>query len=132
MAASFGPYFRAGLVCSLAGAKSLTITADQIKKARALLAWSQDDMAIASGVDTLTIVNLESGKQFPSPSTLEAICSTLETAGAEFSVGNAGSVKLRNPAARFRLERAQARTSAVGTAGGERYFDNLLSEYAIT
>lgn len=109
----------------------MTISADQIKEARILLAWSQDDIAIACGIDTLTIVNLESGKQFPSASTLEANRATLEAAGAEFSVGDARSVKLRNLAARFRLERARARSSTVGTAAGERYFDYLLSEFAI-
>jgi transcriptional regulator with XRE-family HTH domain len=109
----------------------LSISAEQIKKARILLAWSQDDVAIACGIDTLTVVNLESGKQFPSASTLEAISATLQAAGAEFSIGDARSVKLRNPAARFRLERARARSSAVGTAAGERYFDYLLSEFAI-
>jgi transcriptional regulator with XRE-family HTH domain len=129
--ASLSGWFRAIPRIIFEGTGPLTVTASQIKKARALLAWSQDDIGIACGVDTLTIVNLESGKQSAAPATLEAICATLEAAGAEFSDVDAQAVKLRKPQNRFRLERTQAKDSKVGTAAGERYFDYLLSEFAI-
>jgi hypothetical protein len=40
----------------------MTITVAQLKAARQLLDWSQDDVASASGLETITIVNFEHGK----------------------------------------------------------------------
>jgi transcriptional regulator with XRE-family HTH domain len=108
----------------------MNITAGQIKQARALLSWSQDDIAIACGIDTPTIVNFEYGRQSPNPPTLEAIFTTLEAAGVEFVIGDAEGVTLRKAATRFRRERTKPKHSAVRTAEGEDYFDHLLSEYA--
>jgi transcriptional regulator with XRE-family HTH domain len=108
----------------------MIITAGQMKQARALLAWSQDDIAIACGVDTSTIVNFEFGKQFPEPQTVENIRAALETLGVEFAADQAQAVSLRKSAGRSRAERAQPKTSAPRTVEGERYFDLLLSEFA--
>jgi transcriptional regulator with XRE-family HTH domain len=112
------------------GAESMNITAGQMKQARALLAWSQDDMAIACGIDTSTIVNFEFGKQFPEPQTLEAIRATLEAAGVEFATDEAQAMRLRKGAIRPRAEWTKPRPSAPRTVEGEGYLDWLLSEFA--
>jgi transcriptional regulator with XRE-family HTH domain len=112
------------------GAESMNITAGQMKQARALLAWSQDDIAIACGIDTPTIVNFEFGRQFPQPETLEDIRATLEAVGVEFATDEAQAVRLRKSAIRSRAERTKPKPSAPRTVEGERYFDLLLSEFA--
>jgi transcriptional regulator with XRE-family HTH domain len=108
----------------------MNITAGQMKQARALLAWSQDDIAIACGIDTSTIVNFEFGRQSPKPQTLDDIRATLEAAGVEFATDEAQAVRLRKSVIRFRAERAKPRPSAPPATEGELYFDFLLSEFA--
>jgi transcriptional regulator with XRE-family HTH domain len=105
----------------------MEISVGQIKQARALLAWSQDDIAIACGLDTATIVNFELGKQFLKRQIFEDIRATLEAAGVEFAVEGAPAVTLRKAAKRFRPTPTK---SNVGTVEGERYFDYLLSEFS--
>ena len=61
----------------------MTITAAQLKAARQLLGWSQDDVAAASGLETPTIVHFKHGKQSPSRAALTDIRVTLEAAGVE-------------------------------------------------
>ena len=108
----------------------MNITAGQMKQARALLAWSQDDIAIASGIDTPTIVNFEFGKQSPQPQTLEDIRATLEAAGVEFATDEAQAVRLRKGAIRPRAEWMTPRPSAPRTVEGEGYLDWLLREFS--
>jgi transcriptional regulator with XRE-family HTH domain len=108
----------------------VNITSSQMKQARALLAWSQDDIAIACGIDTSTVVNFEFGKQFPEPQTLEDIRATLEAVGVEFATDEGQAVRLRKSAIRSHAERAKPRTSAPRTVEGEGYLDWLLSEFA--
>jgi transcriptional regulator with XRE-family HTH domain len=108
----------------------MNITAGQMKQARSLLAWSQDDIAIACGIDTSTIVNFEFGKQFPQPQTLEDIRATLEAAGVEFAADDAQSVRLRKGAIRSRAEWTKPKSSTPRTVEGEGYLDWLLSEFA--
>jgi transcriptional regulator with XRE-family HTH domain len=105
----------------------MEISVGQIKQARALLAWSQDDIAIACGLDTATLVNFELGKQFPKRQIFEDIRATLKAAGVEFGVEGAPAVTLRKAAKRFRPTPTK---SNVGTVEGERYFDYLLSEFS--
>jgi DNA-binding XRE family transcriptional regulator len=77
--------------------RRLTITAAQLKAARRLLGWSQDDVAGASGLDTSTIVNFERGKSSLDRAALADIQKTLEAAGVEFvEIAGAAGVKLRN------------------------------------
>jgi transcriptional regulator with XRE-family HTH domain len=74
----------------------MTITPVQLKAARRLLGWSQDDVAGASGLDTSTIVNFERGKSSPDRAALADIQKTLEPAGVEFvEMAGAAGVKLR-------------------------------------
>jgi transcriptional regulator with XRE-family HTH domain len=73
------------------------ITTRQVKAARALLDWSQADLAKASGVSLPTIARLEAddGPLGGLAATGDAIKITLERAGAVFILDNGGGVKLR-------------------------------------
>lgn len=65
------------------------ITSDQIRAARALLRWSSQDLADASGIGVATIKRMEimSGVPAGNVRTLVALQSALEKAGVEF-IGN--------------------------------------------
>lgn len=69
----------------------------QVKAARALLAWSQHDLAAASGVSYPTIARLEKddGPLGGRASTVEAIRTALERAGVEFIAENGGGAGVR-------------------------------------
>ena len=56
---------------------------------RALLDWSQQDLADRSKVGNATIRNFEAGRSEPRHAILEALQRTLEAEGVEF-IGNAG------------------------------------------
>jgi predicted transcriptional regulator len=71
-------------------------TAAQVRAARALLDWSQADLAAKAGVSTTAINGVERGKADPRVSTVTALRRALEAAGVEF-LGDEG-VKLREPA----------------------------------
>lgn len=61
------------------------ISASQIKAARAILGWLQDDLAKASGLAVTTIRSLETGHL--SPRSLKEVHRALENAGIEFLEG---------------------------------------------
>lgn len=65
--------------------KRNAINARQIKAARALLDWSQEDLASASGLSIATIRKIESGALSPRDKTMGAIVSALEEANIEFT-----------------------------------------------
>lgn len=69
----------------------------QVKAARALLAWSQHDLAKHSGVSYPTIARLEKedGQLGGRTTTVSAIRSALETAGVEFIPENGGGAGVR-------------------------------------
>jgi predicted transcriptional regulator len=73
------------------------ISVRQIKAARALLGWSQEDMARHSAVSYPTIARLESsdGDLGGRKDTAEKITAALEAAGVIFIAENGGGVKLR-------------------------------------
>jgi transcriptional regulator with XRE-family HTH domain len=74
----------------------MTISAAQLKAARQVLGWSQDDVANASGVSTETVVYFEFGKRRVSAVDLSDIKRALEAAGIEFvGIAGAASAKLR-------------------------------------
>ena len=72
-----------------------------MKAARALVAWSQGDLAAASGVSEPTIARLESddGPIGGRADTSKKLVTALEKAGVEFIVENGGGpgVRLRKP-----------------------------------
>jgi predicted transcriptional regulator len=67
------------------------ITVRQMKAARALLAWSQRDLAEASGVSEPTIARLESenGEVGGRPETGQKLVAALEKAGVEIGSNRA-------------------------------------------
>jgi predicted transcriptional regulator len=77
----------------------LKISIRQIKAARALLGWSQDNLAAHSGVSKPTIGRLEAiDSDDPvggRPETGEALVAALEKAGIEFVHENGGGVGVR-------------------------------------
>lgn len=86
----------------------------QVKAARALLAWSQHDLARSSGVSYPTIARLEKedGNLGGRPTTIAAIRAALEQAGVEFIAENGGGAgvrlrKVSTPSFRAFLERSE-------------------------
>ena len=76
----------------------------QVKAARALLGWSQSDLARQSGISEPTIARLESaeGKLGGRGETVRRIRAALEAAGVEFTNGDQPGVRLGKTAtARF-------------------------------
>lgn len=77
------------------------VSVRQIKAARSMLAWSQGDLAKASGVSEPTIARLESqdGELGGRSDTSAKIIAALESAGVEFIAENGGGagVRLKNP-----------------------------------
>jgi transcriptional regulator with XRE-family HTH domain len=66
-----------------------TLTARQVRAGRALLAWSQQDLAKAANVGQSTVADFERGSRTPVPNNAEAIRSALEEAGVRFESGGA-------------------------------------------
>ena len=60
------------------------ITAGQIRAARALIGWTQTDLAKASGVSEISIKNIERGATDPRSSTLAALQQAFDKAGVMF------------------------------------------------
>jgi predicted transcriptional regulator len=76
---------------------SLLITSELIRASRALLRWSQGDLARVSGISVPTIKRLEGvpGILAAHSSTVTALRRALESGGIEFTNGNAPGVRLR-------------------------------------
>ena len=76
------------------------VSAAQVRAARGLISWSQDQLASASGVPKRTIARLELAEGSPQRRTLAAIRAALEAAGVEFIAENGGGagVRMRKPA----------------------------------
>jgi transcriptional regulator with XRE-family HTH domain len=75
----------------------LKVSIRQIKAARALLAWSQEQLADAAGVSIPTIKRLEAqdGPLGGRSGTAEKIRTTLENAGVHFVKENGGGPGVR-------------------------------------
>lgn len=73
------------------------VSIEQIKAARALLRWSQNDLAASCGVSIPTIKRLEAGtgEIGGRVDTANAIRNALETAGVEFIAKNGGGEGVR-------------------------------------
>jgi transcriptional regulator with XRE-family HTH domain len=73
------------------------ITTRQVKAARALLGWSQSDLAHRSGVSEPTIARLESteGELGGREGTAEKIRKSIEAAGVQFIEENGGGLGVR-------------------------------------
>lgn len=75
------------------------MTSAQCRAARALLNWSQVDLATAASVSKQTLVDFERGARTPYDRTLAEIRRALEAAGVRFIPQNGGGpgVRLRSP-----------------------------------
>jgi predicted transcriptional regulator len=75
----------------------LKVSIRQIKAARALVGWSQDDLAQSSGISAPTVKRLEAvdGDIGGRPETGEALVAALEKAGVEFIAENGGGAGVR-------------------------------------
>lgn len=71
------------------------LTPAQSRAARALINWSQPELAEASGTGVSTIRDFETGKRSPIANNLAAIQRALETAGVEFIAENGGGAGVR-------------------------------------
>jgi transcriptional regulator with XRE-family HTH domain len=73
----------------------MVITPSQCRAARALLDWSQRQLATASKVATKTIVDFEQENRVPYERTLRDIRAALESAGVTFTNDDGPGVKLK-------------------------------------
>jgi DNA-binding XRE family transcriptional regulator len=89
-----------------------SVNAQQVKAARALLDWKQEDLAAAAELSLTAIRSFEAGYA-PRISTTIEICKAIENAGIEFLEDD--GVKRRNP--ELRLFR--------GTDGCDQFFDSI-------
>ena len=71
------------------------VSVHQVKAARALLGWSQTDLAASSKISEPTIKRLESqgGELGGRPDTIAKIVATLKDAGVEFMNGDGVRMK---------------------------------------
>ena len=75
------------------------ITAAQCRAARALLEWSQQELADAAGVGVVTVHQLEAAASKPRQATMDVIRRAFESSGIEFIDENGGGqgVRFRKP-----------------------------------
>jgi transcriptional regulator with XRE-family HTH domain len=71
------------------------ITPAQVRAARALIDWSQLQLATAAHVGVVTVRQFEGGDTEPRPATLIVIRQALEAAGVEFLPENGGGAGVR-------------------------------------
>ena len=71
------------------------ITPGQCKAARALLGWTQQELAERSGVGVVTIHQLETGANQPRRATVDVVERALQAAGIEFIEENGGGPGVR-------------------------------------
>jgi transcriptional regulator with XRE-family HTH domain len=62
----------------------MAISGAQCRAARAIIGWSQDELAVASKVAKATIANFETGKRTPYDRTLSDLQAALEGGGMAF------------------------------------------------
>lgn len=62
----------------------MRVSVDQIKAARALLGWTQKDLALSAKVNKDTVANIEAERNAPQQDTYDKVLGALELAGIEF------------------------------------------------
>jgi transcriptional regulator with XRE-family HTH domain len=73
----------------------MTISSGQLRAARGLIGWSQQELSEKSEVGRATIADFESGKRAPYATTLARLQETLIVAGVEFIAENGGGAGVR-------------------------------------
>lgn len=71
------------------------ITPAQCRAARALLDWSQQQLATAAQVGVVTVRQFEGGAVHPRPATLAVVQRAFEAAGVAFIAANGGGPGVR-------------------------------------
>jgi transcriptional regulator with XRE-family HTH domain len=71
------------------------LTPEQSRAARALIQWSQHELAARSNLGPSTIRDFEKGRRVPTANNLAAIKRALETAGVLFIPENGGGPGVR-------------------------------------
>ncbi|MDH4992405.1 helix-turn-helix transcriptional regulator [Aquamicrobium lusatiense] len=71
------------------------ISSEQCRGARAMLGWSQGQLATKAAVSRATVVDFERGTRVPHRNNLTAIRVALETAGIVFIPDNGGGLGVR-------------------------------------
>lgn len=66
----------------------LALTPEMCKAARALLRWTQKDLAAKSGISERTVAAFEAGQAVPFVKTVSALKSCFTDAGVEFVTGD--------------------------------------------
>jgi DNA-binding XRE family transcriptional regulator len=74
------------------------LTAEQVKAARALLAWSQQELATAARVATSTVADFERGARTPTANNAQAIREAFENEGLQFLAAGVVSKAMLPPA----------------------------------
>jgi transcriptional regulator with XRE-family HTH domain len=88
----------------------MTISVAQLRAARGLVGWSQQELADKSEVGRATIADFEAGKRVPYATTLLRLQETLTAAGVLFIPENGGGVGVR-------LRKVDARPSSAPSEG---------------
>jgi transcriptional regulator with XRE-family HTH domain len=73
----------------------MKIAGKQVAAARALLGWSQEQLAIAADVVMETVNRWETGAVEPRQKTIERIVRAIEERGVEFTNGGAPGVRFK-------------------------------------
>jgi transcriptional regulator with XRE-family HTH domain len=75
----------------------MTITAAQLKAARQLLGWTQEQLAVEARVSPSAVSRFEAARHWPSSGIVSAVQSALEAAGVIFTPenGDGPGVRLR-------------------------------------
>ena len=73
----------------------MKITGKQVAAARALLGWSQEQLAIAADVVLNTVNRWETGVVEPRKDTVERIVTAIENRGVEFTNGGQPGVRYK-------------------------------------
>lgn len=63
------------------------ITPAQSQGARAMLGWSQRDLATKAGISLRALINFEQGSTEPRPDTMAKLAKAFDAAGVEFTRG---------------------------------------------
>lgn len=71
------------------------ITSEQCRAARALVAMSQDELALEARVGNSTVRNFEAGRSVPVTNNIEAIERALIARGVQFIPENGGGAGVR-------------------------------------
>lgn len=107
-------------------------TIEQIRAARALIGWSQKDLADNSGLSQTGIARIENGTNHPNSSTIAKITAAFDKAEVEF-IGENGVKKRTGEVLKFKGKTGliQFMDDVYATAqrvGGKMYFYNIVPE----